>query len=112
MEIYKQLYVSESLQGKEAKILQKVEDGKFQFGIYLVVLANGKQNNLECFNAAMLLQNSLRTEQLFVVGIAKGYGEAVSLIENIANEVYEQTKDLRIREYILRRQKEITESRL
>lgn len=112
MKIYKELYVSETLRGKEEKIFAKIEQGKFQIGIYLVVLANGKQNNLECYNAALLLQHNLKTEDLFVVGVAKGYGEALAQIEQIANEVYEKTQDLNIREYIVKRQNEITESRM
>ena len=42
----------------------------------------------------------LYEEDIFVVGLASGYEDAVYLVEEIIREVYEKTGDVDIRSYI------------
>lgn len=44
-------------------------------------------------------------DDIFVVGIAGGYDDALYLVEEIAKEVYEKTGDLDIRSYIRERER-------
>ena len=46
------------------------------------------------------------------MGIAKGYDDALYLVEAIAEDIYKKTNDLDIRGYIQRRQKEYEEGRV
>ena len=103
MEFYYQTYFSESLFNKKAKIIRKLKQNKIQPGIYLITLAQGRQNELEFFST-LLLQQIFHPEDLFVVGVASGYEEALELIEEITDDVYQKTKDAKIREYITQEQ--------
>lgn len=104
MEFYYQIYFSESLVNKKAKIIRKLKQNKIQPGIYLITLAQGRQNELEFFSILLLQQKIFHPEDLFVVGVASGYEEALELIEEITDDVYQKTKDAKIREYITREQ--------
>ena len=54
----------------------------------------------------LLLQPDYPHEDFFVVGIAKGYEDAVELVEQIVQEVYNETKGADIRSYILKKEQE------
>lgn len=106
MRYYKHLYLSDALRKKKDKIIKKMETGKILPGIYLVALAVNEVNHLEICSYMMLLQPSYPKENLFVVGITKGYEEAVDLVEEIVQEVYNETKSADIRSYILGKEQE------
>ena len=75
-----------------------------KFEIYLITLSKNEKNHLEIYNSALLLQNSMEDKELLVVGIGRGYGDAVELVEMIIKEVYDNTKGTDIRDYILKKQ--------
>ena len=77
MRYYKHLYLTEGLEKKKEKIIRKLEAGK---------------------------QPAFPEQELFVVGITKGYDEAVELVEQIVQEVYDQTGTCDIRSYILEKE--------
>lgn len=111
MEFYYRTFFSEDLKDKKARIIRKLKQKKFQKGIYIITLAQGEQNHLEFFSALMLRQRIFQPEDLFVVGIASGYGEALDLIEQITDEVYQNTGDTDIRSYILQEQQTYKEGK-
>ena len=88
MKYYKHLYLSEGLEKKKDKIIQKIEAGKILPGIFLVTLAPDEKNQLEIHRYLLLLQPVFHRENLFVVGISKDYEEALELVEEITQEVY------------------------
>lgn len=106
MRYYKHLYWSEGLEKKKEKILQKVGNGKLLPGIFLVTLADSEQNQLEIHRYILLLQSFFQKEDTFVVGISESYEEALELVEEIAQEVYNKTEGADIRSYILKREQE------
>lgn len=109
MKYYKELYVGESLQKKKEKILRKLAGNKLLPNVYVIAFARNAHNQLEFYPSALLLQKVFRADNLFVVGIAKGYDEAVSVIADILNEVYEETGTGNIRDYLVQRQTELEE---
>ena len=106
MKYYKHLYLSEGLEKKKDKIIQKIEAGKILPGIFLVTLAPDEKNQLEIHRYILLLQPVFHREELFVVGISKDYEGALELVEEIPQEVYNKTKSADIRSYILDREQE------
>ena len=54
----------------------------------------------------MFRQGSVIDDDIFAVGLASGYDDALYLVEEIAKEVYEKTGDLDIRSYIRERERE------
>ena len=106
MEYYKYLYLSEKLVKKRNRIMDRLERNKFQPGIHLILLPKNAKNQLEIINAAYLLQPDYPKEGLFVVGITDSYENALEFVEKISREVYDNTKGLDIRNYILMKEQE------
>lgn len=106
MRYYRHLYLSEGLEKKKDKIIRRLEEGRFQPGIHLVTLAEGKGKQLEIFSSLLFLQPSYPKKSLFVVGLAKDYEDALELVEKIVREVYNETKGTDIRSYILDKEQE------
>lgn len=100
MKFYKNLYVSEYVEKKKEKIINKLKQGKIPFSYYIIVLLEEGENQLEFYSTSLLYQEKLREEELFVVGIAAGYEDAIYLVEEISKEVYENTGGVDIRSYI------------
>ena len=104
MRYYRYLYLSEGLKKKKDRIIAKLEKKKFQMDIYLITLSCN--NQLEIWNSVLFLQPSFPQTDHFVVGITKGYEEALELVEQITKEVYNETKGADIRSYILNKEQE------
>ncbi len=106
MRYYKHLYMRDSLAKKKEKILSKLSAGKLQAGIFLIVLPEGEKNQLEILNSNLLLQKYYPKKDYFLVGIAKGFDEALEILEEIVQEVYNETEGADIRSYILNKEQE------
>ena len=105
MRYYKHLYLAEGLKKKE-KIIRKLEEKKLQINIHVIKLARNENNQLEIYNSMVFLQPDFPYDDFLVVGLAKGYEDAVEIVEEIAQEVYNKTKGADIRSYILEREQE------
>lgn len=109
MKCYYALYMDEKIRPQKEEILQKISDGKWQFEKYMITLAKNEKNHLEIYNSVLQIQKVIPKDELFLVGIAGGYAEALELVEKITQEVYDKTKGTDIRNYILRKQQEYEE---
>ena len=105
MRYYKHLYLAEGIKKKE-KIIRKLEEKKLQMNIHVITLARNEKNQLEIYNSMVFLQPDFPYDDFLVVGLAKGYEDAVEMVEEIAQEVYNKTKGADIRSYILKREQE------
>ena len=92
------------LKKKKEKIIYKLENGKFQPGIHLILLSTSGRNHMEIVNSALLLQPKYPQKDLLVAGIAKSYDGALELVEKIFEEVYDKTKGTDICNYILEKE--------
>lgn len=106
MEYYRYLYLSEKLEKKRDKIIDRLERNRFWPGIHLILLPRNEKNQLEILNAVCLLQPDYPKEGLFVVGITDSFENALEFVEKISQEVYDKTKGLNIRNYILMKEQE------
>ena len=105
MRYYKHLYLAEGIRKKE-KVIRKLEKNQLQMNIHIITLSQNEEDQLEIYNSMILLQPEFPHDDFFVVGIAKGYEDAVEIVEEIAQEVYNKTKGADIRSYILEREQE------
>lgn len=106
MKYYKHLYVSEELKKKKSKIIRRLEQNKLQLNIQLIVLPQTAHNQLEIIDSKLLFQPSYPKNDLFIVGMVSSYDEAMEYVENIAREVYSNTDNLDIRNYIMVKEQE------
>lgn len=103
MRYYRRLYWGEDLKKKKEKIIRRLNTGKLQRDIYVLVLPEHGSNQLEIYNAALFLQPDFPNDDFFVVGIVRGYEAALELVEEIAGKVYEQTGAADIRTISVRK---------
>ena len=106
MKCYYALYLDKNSSLKKQEILKKLDKDEWQLEKYLIVLSKNEKNHLEIFNSVLLLQKAIDKDDLFLVGIAGGYQEALELIEQITQNVYDETKGTDIRNYIIKKQQE------
>ena len=82
-----------------AGIRLKLRQGKPVPGIYLITLSENPHNLLEILPALTLVQETAARICPEIVGIARGKEEALDLITNLVQTVYEETGELNIKEY-------------
>ena len=100
MKFYKNLYVSDGYKKKKEKLIQKMKDGKYPLSAFVLVLIENGPNQMEFYPTAMLYQGYLMTDNLYIVGLAESYIDAVYMVEEITREVYESTGTADIRSYM------------
>lgn len=103
MRFYKYLYTTDKYSEKKHKICRKLKWNIGQIKVHVIALASGN-DLLEIYHCAILQQKVFRKRDIFIVGIAEGYEEAIALSQQIVSDVYEQTGDVKLKEYILNQQ--------
>lgn len=105
MKWYDDLYVGESIIHKTNKIKWKILHNAGQINIYVITLASNRENLLDIIPSHELLQKGYPKKELYVVGLAKGYEEAIEVAASIVDEVYRQTGAFDIASYLKRKQR-------
>ena len=100
MEWYDELYVEESIRQKEKKVRWKIRHNAGQINIYVITLASNPQNLLDIIPSHELLQKGYPKKGLYVVGLAKGYDEAVDVAVSIIDEVFHETGAFEVAAYL------------
>ena len=89
MKFYRHLYVSESIRNPE-KVKWKLRANAGQFSIYIIALAKS-DDQLDIFHCALLQQKFYDKEDLFIVGLAASYTEAVDMVVAMTEKVVRET---------------------
>lgn len=95
-------YLGESIK-EPYKIRRKIEAGKAAPGIYLITLSDNPHNLLEILPSVVLLQKRAMGFCPQVVGMARGKAEAMELVSQIIEEIYQETGSFEVEEYIKNR---------
>lgn len=97
---YENLYIGESIIHKKDRIIWKIRHNAGQINIYVITLASNEKNLLDIIPSQELLQRGYPKSQLYIVGLAKGYDEAVTVAASIVDEVYRRTGTFSVRNYL------------
>ena len=100
MKWYEDLYVGESIVHKTSRVKQKILHNTLQINIYVITLASNPKNLLDIIPSNELLQKGYPKKNLHVVGLAKGYDEAILVAASIIDEVYRQTGAFAVSDYL------------
>ena len=100
---YRYLYADESCASKKEKIKWKIRHNAGQLDTYVIALSASRGGLLDIISTTELMQRGYPKEQLFIVGVAKGYDKARDLACQIVLEVYRKTGDFKVKEYLLER---------
>lgn len=103
MNWYSKLYIGERAKPKAGKIIRKLKRNAGQMDIYLITLASNGKDMLDIIHSAYLKQPAVRRSLPMIVGIAKGYEEALDMVEQMLMETYRETGECRIPEYLLQK---------
>ena len=104
MKWLKQLYVGESISGREQKLKWKINHNVGTFDIYVISFASNKDNLLDIIPAIELLQKAYPKKELFVIGLEKGYDAALEMSAAIVNDIYHKTGTFEVRKFVLKQQ--------
>ena len=99
------LYLSDKTAKKRDKIIKKANRGIGMVSIYFITLASNPENLFDIFHAAHLKQPAFYKQDLYVVGIASGYEEALELVQRMIDDIYRKTGGFAVREYFGRTEK-------
>lgn len=100
MKWYPYLYVGDKAEVKKKKIIRKLKTGAGMIDVWVITEAANGADVFDIVSSAWLKQPAVRKNLPMIVGIAKGYEEAVELVVQIAEETYRQTGACDIRKYL------------
>lgn len=103
---YDKLYIGESIIHKTNKVKWKIRHNAGQINIYVITLPSSRKNLLDIVPAQELLQKAYPKKNLYIIGLAKGYEEAIELAGSIIAEVYRHTGAFAVTDYLLDKRKE------
>ncbi len=102
MKVYKDLYVSSCLKGREKKLLKQVKKRSAKLiDIYIIALSLNDCEQLEIFDTAFLQQDFIDLEKHLIVGMALGKSDAFDIVKSIVEESYNVTGNVDIKAYIM-----------
>lgn len=103
MKWYQDLYTGESIGEKAEKIKWNINHNAGQIQVYIISLASNSDNLLDIIPAWNVVQKHYPKKHLCIVGLAKGWEEAVDVARRIVLEVYDHTGGFRVRDYLMRK---------
>lgn len=106
MDWYKEFYAGEGIAGKRKRVKWKILHHAGLVGIYVITLSSNPKNLLDIIPSWELMQKYYPKSGLLVVGVDKGYENAMELAGMIVMDVYEKTGTFQIREYFLEKHRE------
>ncbi|EOS45618.1 hypothetical protein V1226_13785 [Lachnospiraceae bacterium JLR.KK009] len=101
MDWYKEFYAGEGVAGKRMRIKWKILRHAGMAGVYVITLSSNPKNLLDIIPSWELMQDDYPKSGLLVVGVDRGYENAMELAGMIVMDVYEKTGTFQIREYFL-----------
>ena len=101
MKWYHDLYVGDSIAGKANRIKWKINHRAGMLSVYVIAFASNEQNLLEVIPSWELMQKAYPGKQdMHIIGLAKGYDEALELVRRIIEETYQHTGTVDVCAYL------------
>ena len=101
---YKNVYLGDNAKKEKSTIVARTEGRRFQFDVYLITLPSNPYNLLEMFSANELIQPHFKKKEahkdIYIVGIAKGYDEALEVMGAVLTDTYNNTGGFDVAGYL------------
>ena len=102
VQYHSKLYLGEGITGKKLdKIKKKLEKKPLLSGVFLISVSVNPSDQLDIFDARLLVQSYYEKNPPYVIGITKTREEAVSMVEQIVQECLRERGDCALKEYLL-----------
>lgn len=95
----KKLYISREAAKKQWRIVRRIKRDKFQSDVFVIVLSENEDSLLEIYPSYIFLQPHFKGGQIRIVGISKGYNEAVELVRIMTEQCFEETGTADLKNY-------------
>lgn len=96
------LRLSDSIDARDLRRLKKQLTQKpLLSDVYLLLPARNSRDMLEFYHSRMLVRPYYQKEPVYVIGITRTYEEALTMIEQLVQECYQERGDCSLREYLL-----------
>jgi hypothetical protein len=93
------LYIDKKIKAKKKKYMKILEAEKITIGLYCITLPINNNNLFDIISSNELLFNYYKKKNIYVIGLAKDKDSAIALLVNIIEDIYRETKDLKVKEY-------------
>ncbi|MBR1900612.1 MAG: hypothetical protein IJ820_06070 [Lachnospiraceae bacterium] len=81
-------------------MIDEIDHGRYPAFVHLLIIPESKSSQLEIISASELSHDYIREHCLLIVGLAQGKTEALSLLEQLMQDVYRDRKDADIRAWL------------
>ena len=99
MRWYKELYVSDTIGRKVNRIKWKIKHNAGTIGVYVISLSANPDNLLDIIPAHYLLQKAYPKKEMYIIGLAQGYDDALELTTRIIQDIYDKTGAVELKSY-------------
>lgn len=99
MKWHKPLYVGEVAKKHKREIIRNIKKRKFMVRACFICLALNKEELLEIYPVYTLKHSRFPVDDLYILGIAQTYEEALELVTSMIDEVYQKTGTVNVRQY-------------
>lgn len=99
MRFISKLYLGETVQKKQERLVSRLKKHKFLPGTYVICLPEGGSAPLEYMKAGELYKSWYDRHEPWVIGIAGDEDEAIALISQIIKDCMIKTGSLSLRSY-------------
>ena len=97
---YQNLYVGRLISPRKDKVIDEIDQGRYPAFVYLLIIPESRSSQLEIICASELWHDYIREHCLLIVGLAQGKTEAVSLLEQLMQDVFRDRKDADVRAWL------------
>ncbi|MFA9463740.1 MAG: hypothetical protein ACERKN_05555 [Velocimicrobium sp.] len=94
-----ELYFDDSIKKKPDKWKKRIEDGRLSHSLYCICLASNEKNLFDIINCNELFFRYYRRNSLYIVGIAKTREDAIDLLQDMIEDIYKKTGDIKVRDF-------------
>lgn len=98
MKFYKNLYVGETIKNPN-KVKWKLRLNAVQPNVYVIALAKGR-DQLEIYHCGFLRQKYYKKYSPYIIGISRGYEEAVDMVVKITQEALDKNGSPDIKKFL------------
>ena len=95
----KELYFDDTVKKKPDKWKKRVEEGKLSLNLFCICLASNENNLFDIINCNELFFYHYKRNVLYIAGLAKTREDAIDLLQDMIEDIYNKTGDIKVREY-------------
>lgn len=100
MEWYENLYIGKNAQKESSVLIREIEKGSCPPQVYLLTLASSLQDQVEIISCRNLKFWYSRKKCPMILGLALGKEEALEVLQQIVQDVLQETGGVDIRSYV------------